>query len=359
LRVPRLAAVRLRNQLLAANGLDAPADVVRWMGAMQSQERTIAKWSVAQRTRGCDEAAVDRALADGAIIRTHVLRPTWHYVAAEDLRWIVELSAPRVHRQSVPYYRKSGLDDRLAAQTRRVLEKALAGTAMTRVEISEILTEKGVLAADLLVGYILIRAELDLVICSGPPRGKQHTYALVDERVPASARRDRDEALAELATRYFRSHGPATLKDFGWWSSFTLAEGRRAVEAAGLTRSVVRDREYWSADTARAARSRAPAAHLIQGYDEYVVAYKDSRDVYGRARLPGSPKAAPGPFLHAVLLRGQVVGSWRAVAGARSVDIQMRLLAKPSAPDTRAIDAAVERYAHFLGKTAEWRRVRD
>jgi hypothetical protein len=353
-----LAAARLRNQRLAGNGLDTPVDVVRWLGAMQSQERSIAKWSVAQRTSGSNEASVDAALAGGDIIRTHVLRPTWHYVAAEDLRWIVELTAPRVHRQNGPHYRKFEVDDALSVRARRVFERVLAGSALTRMELARALEQAKIPAGELRLGYILIRAELDLVICSGPPSGKQHTYALVDERAPSTGPRNHDEALAELATRYFRSHGPATLKDFTWWSSLTMADARRAVDAAGLLLSVVREREYWSARArSAAARSRAPSVHLLQGYDEYVVAYRDSRDVYGDTRLPGTPKAAPSPFLHAVILRGQVVGSWRVVPRAKSVMIEMRLRAEPSARDARGLDAAVDRYGRFVGKTAEWRLV--
>jgi hypothetical protein len=352
----RLAAARLRNQRLAGNGLDAPVDVVRWMGAVQSQERTIARWSVAQRMAGCAESEVDRALAEGTIIRTHVLRPTWHYIAADDFRWIIELTAARVHQQSSPVYRRVGLDESLTKRTRRVLERALTGTSLTRAEIAERLTAARIPAAELRLGYILIRAELDLVICSGPPREKQHTYALADERVPRIGSRDRDDALAELARRYFQSHGPATLKDFNWWSSLTMADVRRAVDAASLTRSVVAEREYWSAPGVE-TRSRGPAAHLVQAYDEYVVAYKDSRDVYGAARLPGTTPTPAAPFLHTVLLRGRYAGSWRAVAKAKALDIQMRLREKPSTRDARAIDTAVTRYGRFLGTTVAWRRI--
>ena len=344
-----LARARLRAQRLTGTGLASPVDVVRWMGAMQSQERTIAKWSVAQRMANPDEAAVDAALADGSIVRTHVLRPTWHYVAGDDLRWIVELTGPRVHRMNASYYRQLGIDDALATKVRAALERALKdGEPLTRTELGERLA--GVAPDQRQTSYLLMRSELDLVICGGPPRGKQHTYALVDARAPNARGLPRDQALAELALRYFQSHGPATLKDLTWWSSLTMADARRAVAAAGLERVTVRDREYWTTGDPPPARPRAPTAHLVQGYDEHVIAYRDSRDVHGGLPLTiGRPE--PG-FLHAVLSDGRVLGQWRAVPSAKAITIELRLLARPSERERRALAAAATRYGRFLGKSA-------
>jgi hypothetical protein len=351
-----MARARLRNQRLARPSSATPAEVVAWMGAMQAQERSIAKWSVGQRAPGIDEREVDRALAAGEIIRTHALRPTWHFLAADDLRWIVELTAPRVHALNALYYRRFEVDEKVAATSRTVMERALAKEgALTRVELAERLAARGVTADSLRLGYILMRAELDLVICSGASRGKQHTYALVDERAPTARPRDRDEALAELAIRYFQSHGPATLKDFTWWSSLTMADARRAVEAAGLEQVTVDDRDYWMTEgiVTTAARA-APAAHLLQGYDEYVVAYRDSRDVFEGVPTGEHPEGKAPPFLHAFVLDGRMVGTWRGVARGRAVTVEVQLAGEPTERHARALTGAVERYGAFLGKTAEW-----
>jgi hypothetical protein len=302
-----------------------------------------------------DEAAVDRALAEGSIVRTHVLRPTWHYVAGDDLRWIVELTAPRVHRVNAHYYRQVGIDDALAKRARAALGRVLGrGGALTRPELAERLAAERIGVDQRQMNYLLMRAELDLVICGGPPRGKQHTYALVDARAPAARSLPRDEALAELATRYFQSHGPATLKDLTWWSSLTMADARRAVEAAGLERVTLRDRDWWAVDEAPPARDRAPAAHLVQGYDEYVVAHKDTRDVYGGTPLPGTmapSRTGQGGFLHAVLVAGVVKGSWRARASARATVVELRM-GRPSERERGALERAADRYGRFLGKPA-------
>ena len=346
-----VARARLRAQRLVGRPLDAPADVVRWMGAVQSQERAISRWSVAQRMADPDPDTVDRALAEGSIVRTHVLRPTWHYVAADDLRWMVELTAPRVHQLNKHYYGEVGIDEALVRRSRRALEGALRdGGALTRAELAERLRRARVGADVRQLGYLLMRAELDLLICGGPPRGKHHSYALVDARAPHARALPRDQALAELATRYFQSHGPATLKDFTWWSSLTMADARRAVEAARLERVTVRERDYWSAGEPPPARPRAPSAHLIQGYDESVVAYRDSRDVYGGPTSLASFTAGPRGFLHSALVGERMAGLWRASASTRRLGIEMRLVTKLSARERKALGAAAERYGRFVGK---------
>jgi hypothetical protein len=354
-----LARERLRNQRLTGAPAATPPEAVRWLGAVQAQERTIAKWSVGQRCADADERDVDRALADGAIVRTHVLRPTWHFVAADDLRWIVELTAPRVHSLSAYYYRKLEVDEKLAARSRKVFERALRDGPLTRPELAERLAAARIVADDLRLGYILMRAELDLVICGGPPRGKQRTYALVDMRVPPAPARDRDNALAELASRYFQSHGPATLKDFCWWSSLSVTEARRAVQAArALDRIEVEERAYWTgAAPATAKPARTAGAHLLQGYDELVIAYSESKDVFGGAPIPGTARWTTTPFLHAVTMDGRVVGTWRAVAKTRAVTVEMQLLRRPTDREGRALNAAVARYGAFLVKAADWRSV--
>jgi hypothetical protein len=311
---------------------------------------------VGQRCAAVDELDVDRALADGAIVRTHVLRPTWHFVAADDLRWIVGVTAPRVHALSAYYYRKLEVDEKLAARSRKVFERALRDGPLTRPELAGRLAAARIVADNLRLGYILMRAELDLVICGGPPRGKQHTYALVAARVAPSPARDRDEALAELASRYFRSHGPATLKDFCWWSSLSVAEARRAVQAAGGLEGIeVGARAYWMGSSpAAAAPVRADGAHLLQGYDELVIAYSESKDVFGGAPTPGTARWTTTPFLHAVVLEGVVVGHWRPAAKARAVTVETQLPFRPTDRETRALKEAAARYGAFVGKAAEW-----
>jgi len=206
---------RLREQRLAGPPAATPADVVRWLGAVQAQEFAEAKWSLAERGDGTDDA-VEASFARGEILRTHVLRPTWHFVAREDVRWLLRLTRPRVHALNRFMYGKLGLGADVLARGQAELARALAGgEALTRRELAGRLAAAGLPAAGLALGYVLMHAELEEVICSGPRRGRQQTYVLLDDRVPGGGPElPRERALAELAQRYFSSHGPATIRDF-------------------------------------------------------------------------------------------------------------------------------------------------
>ena len=228
----KIADLRLHNQGLSETIFKDPVSVVAQLGAVQAQDYAAAKWAVAQRTKGITDAAMDQALADGTIIRTHILRPTWHFVTPADIRWMLALTAPRIHAFSFTYYRKLELDKAIFKRTNTLLIKALqGGKQLTRAELKSVLKKNSITSDDpLRFTYLIIHAELDGVICSGGRRGKQFTYALLDERVLPTKALGRDEALAELAIRYFTSHGPATLKDYIWWSGLTAQDARNGLE---------------------------------------------------------------------------------------------------------------------------------
>ena len=223
-----LATIRRRHasQRLSGEPLASVADAVRWSGAVQAQEFAEVKWSLAERIRGAiTDAAVEREFAEGRILRTHVMRPTWHFVAAQDLRWLLRLTAPRVHQANKYMYRQAGLDGATLDRCQRVIARELGdGEPRTRRELVAALGADGIEGDSIRLGYVFGHAELEQVICSGPRRGKQHTYMLVDDRAPSDPGPSGDAALAELARRYFRSHGPATARDFSWWSGLTLTD---------------------------------------------------------------------------------------------------------------------------------------
>lgn len=349
-----LAGQRLRALGLSGAPFHAPAEVVSWLGAVQCQEYAVARWSLGQRATGLSEAAVDQALADGEIIRTHVLRPTWHYVAAADIRWLLALSAPRVHALNRPYYRKLELSEEVLARSNALLAQALSGgRQLTRPQLAQALAAGGIEATGLRMGYLLMYAELSAVICSGGLRGKQRTYALLDERVPPAPPRPREEALAELAARYFTSHGPATRDDFQWWASLTAADAERGLALAGarLTRHDADGRAYWRAAAApTGGLEPSPTAHLLQAYDEYFVAYRNSRISADRTRVASAAVAAP--FLHGIIMDGQYVGNWQRKLTARQMTIEVQLQRSLTAAEQAALAAAVERYAAFVGLPA-------
>ena len=327
--------------------------MVRWLGAVQSQDYPNAKYAIALRMQAGTDARVSAAFDAGEIVRTHALRPTWHFLAADDLRWILALTGPRVQLANAAQYRRMELDDVVLKKAHAVIRKALQdGQYRTRAELAAILDAKGIRASGQRAAYIAMHAELHGLICSGPTRGKQHTYALVDERVPKGKSFTGDQALAELARRYFTSHGPATLHDFAWWSGQTVGAGKRAVEMLGsdLESMALAGKTYWLTDGV-AAKMRAPVMHLLPNYDEHVVAYRD----HGPSLDPRNPHAlygwGNGLTPHLVVLNGLVIGGWK-----RRVE-RDRVVITPSVPvplqvrEQRALERAAAEYGRYLGES--------
>jgi hypothetical protein len=344
----RTAVVRRRmhEQGLAGQGFGTPAQAVGYLGAVQAQEFGEAKWALAERVRDGTEAEVEGAFARGEIVRTHILRPTWHFVAATDLRWMLALSAPRVHQANRYVYSQVGLDDDLAALCHEVMAAALAdGEPRTRTELAGALSATGVEDAEgVRLAYIVMHAELEGLICSGPRRGKQHTYALVSDRAPAGIELFGDEALAELTRRYFVSHGPATVKDFSWWSGLTVAQVREGLELVSGELSCEEDEDGtpWYAGPSPAPDAGPAGCHLLSTYDELGVAYKDLRMV-----LRGQPPS-DGLIERPVLIDGECVGSWRRTVERDSTTIQATMFASLSAPEREEVDDAAARFGASL-----------
>jgi hypothetical protein len=341
---------RLANQHLSSPLRTATA-VVRALGAVQSQDYGSAKWALAQRANGITDAQVERAFASGAILRTHVLRPTWHFVLPEDARWMLELTAPRIRASQAYHERFLGFKPAVFPKSNRVLERALEdGAARTRTELAVLLRRAGVhVSTGQHVGQVLMRAELDRVIISGPRRGKEFTYALFDNRVPASPPRDRDAALVDLIQRYFRTRGPATLQDFAWWSGLTVGDATRGVAAAGraLERFTAGGRTYWHVPS-RGSRRAGRIAHLLPNFDEYVVGFRDRSAVAERLLAARPRHRVDGLIGHVVVVDGQIVGGWRRTLG-ETLDVRLRLLVPLTARERDLVRRAAQRFGRFLG----------
>lgn len=353
----QIVRLRLRNQRLAAPSAGAgetdPVAIVSWFGAMQAQEYGLAKWSVGQRGAGLDDGALQRAVDEGRILRTHALRPTWHFIAAADLRWIQALTGPRVSAFNAYYLRMHGLDPATIARTNAVIVDALrGGNHRTRAELATVLADAGFAATGNKLAYVVMCAELDGLIANGPMRGKQHTYALVEERAPEQTDLHGDAALAELTRRYFTSHGPATAKDYAWWSSLTLTQIRRGIALLGdeLASAEVGGRRYWWSATSTIVDPPEPAiAHALQAFDEYIIGYKESRDLLNPAGLPPVLPDENTP-VHPFTVDGQLVALWRTETARASTTAQVRPLRRLSARERRHIADAFARYATFIGR---------
>ncbi|MEO6007845.1 MAG: winged helix DNA-binding domain-containing protein [Vicinamibacteraceae bacterium] len=329
-----------------------PAAVVAWFGAVQAQDYAGAKWALTLRAPALTDAQLDRALADGTIIRTHGPRPTWHFIAPADIRWVLTAVAPRVQLRTRTMYRTYEVDAPLLTRVRRVVEKALGGNQFaTRVAIGKALAAKGIEASGIRLGLIMFVLELDQVVCSGPRAGKQFTYALFDERVRAAVVLGPEDARTALAARYAASHGPVTVNDFVWWSGLTVGEARRALEAVSpaLRTEQLGGDTYWSSPTEPKATKRAvPPVHLMPNYDEYFIAYRDRRPT--AALLPPNAPADPmDSFAHLLCVEGRFGGFWRRTVGSRKVAVQLLPYRALSRVHVAAAEEAAERYAAFLG----------
>jgi hypothetical protein len=323
------------------------------LGAVQAQDYGPAKWSVGARTRGATDEQVEAAFAAGRILRTHVVRPTWHFVLPADIRWLLTATAPRVQARCAYRYKQLGLEAATLRRGDRALAAALCGGVdLTRAEAAAVLTAAGVDVEGQRLPYLLMHAELEAVVCSGPRRGKQHTWALLEERAPGARDLPRDEALAELARRYFTSHGPATARDFATWASLTLAEVNAAVAAAGtdLRREELGGLVFWTGagESLRAPAPHSPTVRLVQGYDEYIMGHTETKSVIAPPDRPWS--AADRPLANlVVLLDGRIAGYWRRALTRAEAVLDIAPLDRFDDAQREALEAEAARYAAFLG----------
>ena len=358
----------LRELRLRVQGLRSPFDasapeVVRRFVAVQAQEFLPAQWGLAARVPGDrrpDAASTAAALDAGEILRTHVLRPTWHFLHPADARWVLELSAERVHRANGTYYRRTGIEGADAARGLDLVAAALAGGHRTRADLVAALDAGGMPSAGLAFAYVMMLAELERVAISGANVGKQRTYAAFDERVPSSPRKPRDEALAELATRFIASRGPVTDRDFAAWSGFTLGDTRRAfadaADAAGgrIETAGVDGVEHWfdaaSADALEGgpdASAGRDVVDLLQAYDEYIMGYAAPR---AYLQPPGRADPVHPEFpLHALMVDGVMVGRWAPVVQAKGATLRLVPWREFSRAEERSLAASVAEVERFLG----------
>jgi hypothetical protein len=347
-----ITRLRLHNQRIAGTAFETPGEVVAWLGAVQAQDYLGALWAVGLRMKIAVEANIEQALANRTIIRTWPMRGTLHFVAAADVRWMLELLTPRVVANNAQrLLRQFGLDEAAFSRGKDLVARALqGGKQLTRNATADVLEAGGVSTAGQRGLHILWRLAQDGVICLGSREGKQQTFALLDEWAPKAKRMGRDESLAELAKRYFTSHGPATLRDFTWWSGLTTADATAGLEMArrSLAQETINGQTYWLATSTPATKDSSPTAHLLPAYDEYTVAYKD-RSAALNPKYSKLPNYGHGIFNPTIVVDGQVVGTWKRTLKKDTLVIAPSPFTKLKRAETHAIAEAAKRYGNFLG----------
>jgi hypothetical protein len=344
-----IARWRLRTQHLVSPYAVSARDAVGSLLGVQAENPSQAAWAVASRTQNPDQAELATLLDHGAVVRTHVLRPTWHFVRAEDIGWLLELTGRRVRRVTGQQLRDThGLDERSIGQAVAAVTQVLASRGqLTRAQLADELRERGIAGSGQMLMILLAHAELDGLICSGRVADGEHTYALMDERVSAPRRLGRTEALAELALRYFTGHGPATERDLAYWATLTLTDVR-----AGLQQ--VRDRlgsfqhdgrTFWHLPGEAPGGPQEPAGHLLQILDETYRGYQDSRRVLDAAGdVPRTREAAAGM----ALVDAQLLAAMRRTITNDHVQFDLRPYRALTPPEIEALDQAARRYGEYL-----------
>ena len=347
-----IAKLRLLNQHIAPPQFEQPADVVAWLGAVQAQDYLGALWAVGLRTKQAHEADIEQAIADRAIIRTWPMRGTLHFVTPSDVRWMLKLLTPRVIASNTGrQLKQNNIDEATIAHSKELLANALqGGKRLTRDEMYKVLEAGRVSTTDQRGLQILWRVAQEGLICFGSRKGKQPTFVLFEEWVPEAKLLDRDEALAELATRYMVSHGPATLQDLVWWSGLTIADAKAGLEMAKpqLAQEVIDEQTYWFAPTTLTTDNAARTVYLLPNFDEYVVGYRNRDLVFDPAHAK-LVTTNTGIFTSAIIWEGRVVGTWKRTFVKGSVVITPNPFEPLPKPASKAFVAATKRYGEFVG----------
>lgn len=343
---------RLLNQQIAETKIKKPEDMVSYLGAMQAQEYAMSKWAIGLRLPGSNDSMIEKAFNEGRMIRTHLLRPTWHFVAPQDLRWMLELTAPRVHAINAFMYRKTGLDDKIFKRCHKIIEKELiGGKHLTREALNKALEKQKIISDGVRLSCIMMHAELEGLICSGPRQGKQFTYALLEERVPAAKKLKKDEALHELSDRYFRSRGPASLQDYVTWSGLTVKDARKGIESLGkeFVHETISGNEYVYIPRELPDMKNMQTSFLMPDYDEYGMGYKDRSAIFNPEKHKIALSRGNPVFNRMIIIDGKIEGTWQRMVKGKTMEVEVVPFEKLSKVKQKVLDNSVDRFRNFVG----------
>ncbi len=346
-----IAIQRLFSQQIAATHFKTVNEIVRWMGAIQAQDYPMAKWAIGLRLPGSTDKSVEMAFNKGEIIRTHVLRPTWHFVSAEDISWMLELTASRIKSSLKTRQKQLGLTASVLSKSNNILEKALVDrNFLTRNDL-KIKFEKAKIPMDgNRLSHLMMHAELESLVCSGPVNGKQQTYALFEERIVKKEKFIREEALAKLAKRYFKSHCPVTIQDFVWWSGLAAGDAREALELvkSEFVSEKIEEQIYWLSPSASIPKEKE-SVYFLPAYDEFIISYKDRSATITFKNFSKSI-SHNGVFRPILIVNGKAIGIWKRTVKKGKVIVETNFFEKPQKETLRRIEKAAEAFGKYLDK---------
>jgi hypothetical protein len=349
--------LRLRAQQITGSGAATIREAAQRMLAVQAQDFASASWALGVRTPGSTHTDVLDALARGEIVRSWPMRGTLHFVAAEDLGWMLSVSTERMLNSLTTRNRQLDLDERAFAEARALVEKTLAGGgSIGRDELMKLFEANGIRTAGQRGYHLIYYLAQTGVVCWGPPLKNQQALVLSTEWITNARTLERDEALAEFALRYFRGHGPATERDLAWWAKLTLTDARAGIALArrDLEELSADDTTFWIArDTAAVETSigaRSPrGVKALPGFDEYVLGYQRRQDVLPTEFAGRVAPGSNGIFLPTIDARGRIAGTWRRTIASGTVSVRPDPFVPLSASESAQFVRAVDRYAQFLG----------
>lgn len=347
-----IALLRLRDQQLVNPEFASAREAVHWMGAMQAQDFNMVKWAAGIRIPGSTENVFDEAFNAGEILRTHLLRPTWHLVSRDDINWMLSLTAPRIRAAAAFRDKQLGLDEKIFSRSNTIIGETLSGgNHLTREQLIEKLQQAGIDTGDNRASHLLMRAETEGIVCSGRIAGNKPTYALLRERTGKPGIISRGEALYELAVRYFTSHGPATLADFTWWSGLTTSDAGKALDSVktGLNHVKVDGQTYWFSPDAGLEKPAGETFHLLPAFDEYIISYRDRT-----ASLPSAHhrKAVSnnGIFYPVMLHNGRITGTWSKTLHNNAISLSLKPFSPGGNMPEEKLTGAISAYGSFYKK---------
>ncbi|HAU07771.1 MAG: hypothetical protein UW46_C0004G0065 [Candidatus Yanofskybacteria bacterium GW2011_GWF1_44_227] len=346
-----IAMLRMYNQRIVGDKFNRPEEVVRHLGAIQAQDYQSALWAIGLRMKKADKADVERALAEGKIVRTWPMRGTLHFVATEDAHWMMDLLVSKnIRAAALRGDKRFGLNDNVINQCKRVIQKALrGGKSLSRPELYQVLERQDIDTKNSRGLHILGRLALEKVICFGPRKDKQQVFVLFDEWISESKKLSRDESLAKLAIRYFTGHGPAQIKDLAWWSGLSIKDIGVGIELAGpeLVKEVADGKTYWMAPKqSRVVKSNT--AYLLPAFDEFLVAYRDRSASLEAIHAKHINPGANGMLSPVIVINGQVLGTWKRITKRGMIDIELKPFAQLATDQMKSIDKEKEAYLKFL-----------
>ena len=347
-----ISNIRLFSQRIAGCEFKTAKEIVSWMGAMQAQDYLMSKWAIGTRLSNSTNTTVEDAIDKGEIIRTNLMRPTWHYVSADDIYWILELTAPQIKSAMKSRHFSLELSEDMVSKSKQLVEDALStGVNLTREELSVEFAKAKIRTNENRLSHFLMLAELEGIICSGKIKDNKVTYALLSERVPNKKLLTREESLAELAKRYFTSHGPATVKDFARWSGLSLTDARKGLDfvKSDFISETIGSDKYWVTNSFSKIKYDKNSVHLLPAYDEYLIGYRDrspSLSLIHNKKIVSDN----GIFRPVVVINGLVSGLWKRTTKKNKVALEVNLFQPQNDKVRNQILENASMYGKFLNK---------